>query len=121
MGDPNPEAEESLLSASGPPREEAWEKRALPGPGKDWSPGAVPAGPSCAGGPWRVELRERALHLCVLPAATARPVGSDPTRAQPGQLQLRAGVPRPGHPELRASWAGVPELSIDLKGDSLLA
>lgn len=46
-----------------------------------------------AGGRWRVGLRTRALHLCVLPAATAPPAA----RAWPGRTQLEPSL---------GSWSG---------------
>lgn len=90
MGDPNPQSEETLLSLSGPSREEP----APPGPrragvlGRCWL-GLSRAKPE---GRWRVALRDPGFApVCAAGGrcAPSRPslVGSDATRTQPGQQE----------------------------------
>lgn len=93
VGDPNPESEEMLPSASGPPGGRILaEVRAARASGGLGSRGGA-SWVLWAGGRWRVGLRTRALHLCVLPAATAPPAA----RAWPGRTQLEPSL---------GSWSG---------------
>lgn len=126
VGDPNPESEGTLPSASGPPEgrilAEVRTARASEGLGSwggaSWvlvggravESGAPDAGfaPVCA-----------ASGHC----APSRPslTGSDPAGAQPGQLERQAGPPWPEGRELGAFSACVPELSPHGLGQRLLA
>lgn len=71
VGDSKLESEETLLSGSGPPREEACGKRFSPGPAEGRGSWGAASWAPASRWAWREEPRERALHLCVLRRAAA--------------------------------------------------
>lgn len=116
VGDPNPESEEMLPSASGPPRGANPGRSARrPGLRRSRVPRRCQLG---AVGGRAVESGAPNAGFAPVCAASghcapSRPslAGSDPAGAQPGQLERQAGPPWPEGRELGAFPACVPELS----------